>query len=199
MRSLEAALPLFVGHVSSDRPSPWFKRVLVLEVAVLLLGIVASMLGEHHIDARPDLILVGMGLGAWVLFVPLAWLVAHGSSRGAKQFLVLAIAGLVAFPVGLLGMGTASNTLLDSSPPQELRTAVVGEPRCTDKNNSAKVRDWRDPRDVLVLVVGRRFCRAVQPGDTLVLVVHAGFWGWEWISDMRIDRTRAGAKTKPRQ
>ncbi len=184
--SLRASLPLFVGDTRAIR-LPLLKWAYLTELLLLILGFigggVTAALDMAPIDDQPIVFLLTRALFAVALFVPLAWLIARGRTRGAWHFRMLVFLTLFVFPMCTLGLGIATNALFDTSPPQKHRLEVMTKPDCSRNRESVDVKDWREGGGAFNLTVRGRACRRVEQGDTMVVVVREGFWGWPWISD----------------
>ncbi len=194
VRSLRASLPLFVGDAKVTRRYPLLKGAWWFEALWLVLGMAAgavtSGLELHPVDDPPLFILLGGGLTAAVLFVPLAFLIARGHPRGAGHFRGLAIVGFISIPFGALGMGITTNCLFDTRPPQTHYVVAVETPEICSwthpRRDSVAVQDWRDRRRTFNLTLDNMaMCDATKQGDIFMVIVREGFWGWPWLSDMQ--------------
>lgn len=191
--SLRASLPVFVGDKKPFHRFPRVKWAYLFLTAFLVLGVIVGVITigldmyPVEIDYPPAvLILLGAGLGAAVLFVPLALLIARGHTRGVGHFYGLVILGFVSITYGTFMWGVATNCLLDTTPPQTHHVIAVKTPEiCSSRNpkrESVLVQDWRDKRRSFKLNLGdARLCDATKRGDRFLLVVQEGFWGWPWL------------------
>jgi len=191
--SLRASLPVFVGDKKPFHRFPRVKWAYLFLLAFLVLGVIVGVITigldmyPVEIDYPPAvLILLGAGLGAAVLFVPLALLIARGHTRGVGHFYGLIILGFVAIPYGTFMWGVATNCLLDTTPPQTHHVIAVQTPEiCSSRNpkrESVLVQDWRDKRRHFNLNLGdSRLCAATKRGDRFLLIVQKGYWGWPWL------------------
>ncbi|MCP4679192.1 MAG: hypothetical protein GY854_27645 [Deltaproteobacteria bacterium] len=115
---------------------------------------------------------------------------ARGHSRGASHFRWLSILGFFVFPIGLLGLGVASNCMLDMSEPKAYYLDVVDENEYCHKDRvSVGFRDWRNAQGKFYIKIhNSRLCDASKRGDFFEVVIKEGFWGWPWIKDYRPHR-----------
>jgi hypothetical protein len=191
--SLKASLPVFVGDKKPFYRFPRVKWTYLFLTAFLVLGVIVGVitigLGMFPVEVDhppPVLILLGAGLSAAVLFVPLAFLIARGHTRGVGHFYGLVIMGFISIPYGTFMWGVATNCLLDTTPPQTHYVIAVETPEiCSSrhpKRESVLVQDWRDKRRSFNLNLrDARLCDATKRGDRFKLVVQEGFWGWPWL------------------
>lgn len=187
--ALKASLPVFVGDKEATRPFPLVKWAYGLEGLSILsgfaLGGFVAGFNWMPVDEQPLFVLLGIGLGAAVLFVPLSYLFARGHSRGLTHFAWLSLLGFFVFPMGSLGIGGATNCFFDTSPRQDHYVQAVEDPEhCSSDRRGVAVQDWRDKRKSIILDLGSsRLCSATKRGDSFHLVVKEGFWGWPWVRD----------------
>jgi hypothetical protein len=191
--SLKASLPLFVGEKTPHHRLPRVKWTYLFLMAFLVLGVIVGVvtggLEMHPVEVDfppPVLKLLFAGLVAAVLFVPLAFLIARGHTRGVGHFYGLVILGFISIPFGTFMWGVATNCLLDKCPPQTHDVVVVKTPEiCSSrspKRESVLVQDWRDKRRSFKLNLhDSRLCDASKRGDHFLLTVKKGFWGWPWL------------------
>jgi len=189
--ALKASLPVFVGDKKAVQSFPLVKWAYGLEGLTILsgfaLGGLVSWLEWMPIDELPLFILLGLGLGAAALFVPLSYLFARGHSRGLTHLCWLSLIGFFVFPMGSLGIGVATNCFLDTSPPREHHLQAVADPEyCLRDRRGVMLQDWRDESKSFYLDLklrNVRLCDATKRGDYFRLIVKEGFWGWPWIRD----------------
>ena len=196
--SLKASLPVFVGETKPFYRFPRVKWTYLFLMAFLVLGVMVGVvtlaleMGPVEVDHPPPvLILLGLGLCAAVSFVPLAFLIARGHTSGLGHFIGLVIVGFISIPYGTFMWGTATNSLLDTSPPQTHHVVALKTPEiCSSrppKRESVLVQDWRDKRRSVYLDLhDARLCDATKRGDTFILEVRQGFWGWPWLTRIHL-------------
>lgn len=178
--SLRASLPLFVGDRKAVRRFLRVKWTYYFELIILLGGVGFGVLAEGTIEDWHTIRLLLAGLGAVVLFVPLAFLIARGHRHAVAHFRGLLILALIVFPFSAMGLGLGTNSLFDRSPPQTHRVLVVGHPKCSYDQEFVAVQHHRDKRRSFNVGIKGDACYAAKPGTTLLVVVREGFWGWEW-------------------
>jgi len=193
---LRASLPLFVGDT---QPIKHAKTGCIIGYAFLALvlalisGFVTSLVSWKSyptIDTYPVFVMLGIGLGVWLLFMPVAFLLARGRSRGAKQFFWLAGTAFFGLPLFTYGLGGIANSAFDSSLPQKHRVVVTNkQKRDTQKDSHPYrllVRSWRKGGQPHWLSLNKReLWNNTKPGDKVDVVVGPGLFGWEWLVDVR--------------
>jgi hypothetical protein len=178
IRLLTASIPIFVGNRKIEKKYPLISWIFAYE----------------PIDSRPLVFLLGLGFTVAVLSVPLTWLIVRRHSRGAMHFFWLVLLSLFVYPIGISGLGAATNSLFDTSRPQEQYVIVMADPEyCSRDRHRVSVQDLPNrQRSFKIRLRNLTLCDATNRGDTLVVVVHEGLWGWPWISG--VQRPRAAPR-----
>ena len=190
VRPLKASQPPLVGNTKIARHDPLITWTYYLELLTFVVGVFSFIFAHEPIDDGPVVVLFGGGLAAALLSIPAVWLISRRHSSGAKHFRRLVILGLFTLPMGIFGLGMTTNSLFDTSQPQAHNVIAVDDPAyCTSDKHWVTVQDWRDNgRTFNVELENLALCDATKQGDTLVLSVREGLWGWAWISDVRLFR-----------
>jgi hypothetical protein len=190
LQPTKTSQPPVVDNAQMAGQYPLITWVYSVELLIFVVGVLSFVFAHEPIDSRPAVVLFGGGLTAALLSVPLVWLISRRRSDSGKHFRRLVVLGLFTLPMGIFGLGMASNSLFDTSQPQSHNVLTTGEPTaCTGDNRWVAVQDWRDDqRTFAVELQNVELCDAIEQGDTLVLSVREGLWGWTWISDVRLAR-----------
>jgi len=171
-----------------------FTGALAFIVLLVLAFSGWDIVGHGHL-----LIGAGAGLLLWLVLVFVSYAFVKGRSSSHRTFGCLATCLL---PLGVLGGMAGLNAIncaLDESPDIEQHVEVLSKQTRAGRSTTyfARIESWREGEDERSLRIPRRVYEQIEQGSVLVVHVHEGVLGWEWISSISIDQSSGDALDRP--
>lgn len=195
LRTIARTLPRFSGPLV--RPRLWTRSTVCVTgsalftcAALFTMPWVKSAYPPITYDASATGILVG--LGAWVVGLPLLVLLLRGRANSLRIFMICAVLLLAGLPLGVITTAAGVNGALDQARPVEHRTQVLGTRAVRNKSSTTYyviLAGWHDKKSVELKVSGS-FINLVESGSRVVVTVGPGYFGWEWLQRVGLDGPR---------
>jgi hypothetical protein len=168
-----------------------FALLVAFLVILQLTGIVLLVIGlTAYTPMGASLVWRSLkySLPAYGFFAWLAWGLCKGRSSSHKRFLGLAVFGLPAFLVGILGVMLFANGRLDLEPGRIYNLPVVYKYVSRDKNSKnyhLVLRHWDPRKERKTLLVDRSFYDRVVEGESVWVTIKPGYFHQEWLQSVR--------------
>lgn len=190
------AIGRIVDHAPTFKTEPLVKPGSVRSVAlgiVLMIGWIAgaafaggaAVVTSRTLDGFSQFLafVVGGGL-AWVLYLVLVGFLVRGLPSAFRTLLVAGFLGLIGVPAGAGSLLLCLNQWLDGAQPTDHGT-VVRKRTSYKSDRWLRVDTWRDHDEWEKVKVTHEKYDAVKVGDTVIVRVHDGAFGWPWADPVR--------------
>ncbi len=188
---IAAGLPSFRGAAS--RPPRWVSGpVAMVASAVAAFGgfVAASSAYEDYYPLGSEAIWAGVmvGLGAWLVTMPLVGALVRGRSGSFRVFAACFFLLLIALPLAGVGLAIGLNGKLDDAAATEQRARVTSRSSKKLKSGTSyyvQVEGWQDAHAPVIVPVSSEVYASVREGEDVVVRIGRGRFGWEWLQGIR--------------
>jgi len=169
------------------------ETVLVVTIVMIVAGFLLCLVAwifYPPLDRSPLYVRLGIGAGAWVLLVPIAWLLTRSKSKARVSFPALVITAAFGFPMFTVGGLGVANAVFDPNPTNQQRTKVLRKQLLHERSNShphrLHVQSWRGEEPSYEVIVSEQLWSQVKTGQDVIVVEAPGLFGWVWAADVRL-------------
>ncbi len=181
------------AHDDEKLPLPlalMVNTVILIAIAGFFLFLAAWII-YAPLDSYPAHLRLSIAAVAWLVFIPVAWLLARTSAKRKVWFWTLVAVSAVGFPLFSMGSLGVVNALFDFEPPREQRALVLKKQRLRPRSNShpyrLHVRSWRPESQSYELIVDKQLWKRTEPGAHVIVLEGPGLLGWPWAVEVRGD------------